>query len=183
LEKDQANLVWIDLEMTGLGDEHLILEIATLVTDGNLNILAEGPEIAVYRSPGELKSMEDWSAEHHKSSGLLDRVGKSSILIGQAESMTIDFLSNWVRKGQSPLCGNSVHTDRRFIRKEMPNLESFLHYRIIDVSTIKGLAKHWYPSLTPPEKKSAHLAMSDIKESVDELKWFRETIFKAEIDE
>ena len=97
--------------------------------------------------------------------------------------MTIDFLSNWVRKGQAPLCGNSVHTDRRFIRKEMPNLENFLHYRIIDVSTIKGLAKRWYPSINPPEKNSAHLAMSDIKESVEELKWFRETIFKTKIEE
>ena len=183
MEKDHANMVWIDLEMTGLGDEHVILEIATLVTDGNLNILAEGPEIAVYRSADELKSIEEWSAEHHKASGLLDRVDKSSILIGQAESMTIDFLSNWVRKGQAPLCGNSVHTDRRFIRKEMPELENFLHYRIIDVSTIKGLAKRWYPSINPPEKNSAHLAMSDIKESVEELKWFRETIFKTKIEE
>ena len=183
MEKDHANLVWIDLEMTGLGDEHVILEIATLVTDGDLNILAEGPEIAIYRSSDELKSMEEWSAEHHKSSGLLKRVNQSSILMGQAESLTIEFLAKWVRKGQSPLCGNSVHTDRRFIRKEMPELENFLHYRIIDVSTIKGLAKYWYPSELPPEKKSAHLAMSDIKESVEELKWFRENIFKSKLDE
>jgi len=183
LEKDQPNLVWIDLEMTGLGDENVILEIATLVTDGNLNILAEGPEIAVYRSPEELKSMEAWSSEHHNASGLLDKVRKSSVLVGQAEAMTIEFLSKWVRKGQSPLCGNSIHTDRRFIRKEMPQLENFLNYRIIDVSTIKGLMKHWYPSVEPPEKKSAHLAMLDIKESVEELKWYRENIFKTKIDE
>lgn len=183
MDNDQSNLVWIDLEMTGLGDEHVILEIATLVTDGNLNILAEGPEIAVYRSSDELKSMEPWSLEHHNSSGLIDRVNKSSVMIRQAESMTIEFLSKWVCKGQSPLCGNSVHTDRRFMRKEMPELENFLHYRIIDVSTIKGLMKHWYPSVMPPEKKTAHLAMSDIKESVEELKWYRENVFKTKIEE
>ena len=171
------NLIWIDLEMTGLGDEHVILEIATIVTDGLLNIVAEGPEIAIWRPEEELKNIEKWSLEHHSASGLLDRVKSSEITLDDAESQTLAFVAKWTTKGKSPLCGNSVYTDRRFLRKEMPLLDEFLHYRLIDVSTIKELAKRWYPNIGKPEKEGSHLALADIRESVEELKWYREKIF------
>ena len=171
------NLVWIDLEMTGLGDEQVILEIATIVTDGFLDIIAEGPEIAIWRSDEDLNNIESWSLEHHTASGLLARVKSSKITLKEAEVQTIDFLSKWTSKGESPLCGNSVYTDRRFLRKEMPILDEFLHYRLIDVSTVKELAKRWYPALDKPEKEGSHLALADIRESVDELKWYRDNVF------
>ncbi|MFL2755839.1 MAG: oligoribonuclease [Dehalococcoidia bacterium] len=172
------NLVWIDLEMTGLEEKkHVIIEIASLVTDSELNELAIGPIIAINRSHEELSKINAWSKEQHAKSGLLERVNDSSISISEAEKMTLKFLKKFVAKGSSPICGNSIGTDRRFIRKEMPKLDAFLHYRMIDVSTIKELVARWYPDKIPPQKKCSHLAMDDIKESVEELRWYRENIF------
>jgi len=173
-----SNLFWVDLEMTGLGDDQVIVEIASLITDAHLDILAEGPVIAIHRTPEEMARMEEWSAEQHKKSGLLDRVEASDIDVKEAEKQTLDFLKQWAKRGKAPLCGNSIWVDRRFLHKEMPTLENFLHYRMIDVSSIKELVDRWYPeSLRPPDKKGAHLAMDDIRESVQELKWYRENVF------
>jgi oligoribonuclease len=160
------NLVWIDLEMTGLDPaRQVIVEIATIVTDPDLNILAEGPNLAVRRTEDELSRIEEWSARTHKAAA--------------AERQTLDFLREWVPAGMSPLCGNSVHQDRRFLRREMPVLDAYFHYRIIDVSTIKELAKRWYPNeKSPPRKPEAHLALADIRESIAELKWYRDHLFK-----
>mgnify|MGYP001033223571 CR=1 FL=1 len=173
-----SNLFWVDLEMTGLGDDQVIVEIASLITDADLKVLAEGPEIAIHRTPEEMARMEEWPAEQHKKSGLLDRIEASEIDISGAENQTLEFLKKWVSKGKAPLCGNSIWVDRRFLHKEMPTLEDYLHYRMIDVSSIKELVGRWYPaSVRPPEKKGTHLAMDDVKESVEELKWYRENVF------
>lgn len=173
-----SNLVWIDLEMTGLEeDKHVIIEIASLVTDSELNELAEGPTIAIKRSSSELSEINPWSQEQHSKSGLLKRVENSEISIAEAEKVTIKFLKKFVNKGISPICGNSIGTDRRFIKKEMPKLDTFLHYRMVDVSTIKELMKRWYPDKLPPKKSCSHLAMIDIKESIEELRWYRANIF------
>jgi oligoribonuclease len=164
--------------MTGLGDEQVIVEIASLVTDADLNILAEGPELAIHRTPEEMARMEEWPAEQHKKSGLLDRIEKSKIDVAEAEKQTLEFVKKWAEKGKAPLCGNSIWVDRRFLHKEMPNLEDYLHYRMIDVSSLKELVERWYPEEhRPPTKESAHLAMNDIKESVEELRWYRENVF------
>ena len=172
-------MVWIDLEMTGLDpDIHVILEIATIITDFDLHILAEGPVIAIARTQKELSRIDGWSFEHHSNSGLLQRVEESSVGIEEAEKLTLDFIKEWVGIHESPLCGNSVHQDRLFLRKEMKNLESYLHYRLIDVSTLKGLAQHWYSTLEKFPKKSTHLALDDIYESIEELRYYRENIFK-----
>lgn len=177
-----SNLFWVDLEMTGLGDDQVIVEIASLITDADLNVLAEGPVIAIHRTSEEMALMEEWPAEQHKKSGLLDRIEVSEIDVAEAESQTLEFLKKWVGKGKAPLCGNSIWVDRRFLHKEMPTLEDYLHYRMIDVSSIKELVGRWYPAtVRPPEKKGAHLAMDDVKESVQELRWYRENVFvKAE---
>ena len=173
-----SNLFWVDLEMTGLGDDQVIVEIASLITDADLNVLAEGPEIAIHRTPEEMARMEEWPAEQHKKSGLLDRIETSEIGVREAETQTLDFLKKWAAEGKAPLCGNSIWVDRRFLHKEMPTLENYLHYRMIDVSSIKELVDRWYPeSLRPPDKKGTHLAMDDIRESVQELKWYRENVF------
>ncbi len=173
------HLIWIDLEMTGLDPEkQVIVEIATIVTDEQLNIVAEGPEIAINHPENILASMDEWSREHHQSSGLLDRVMASSYTCRQAEQETIDFVEQYCKKNQSPLCGNSVWQDRLFLRKYMPRLEDFLHYRIIDVSSIKELVKKWYPSLPYFKKDNNHLAMSDIKASIEELKYYRQNVFR-----
>lgn len=180
LDKDN-NLVWIDLEMTGLEDEHLIIEIATIVTNGDLEEVAEGPSIAIKRSAQEMQNINEWSKEQHQKSGLLNHVANSSISINDAENQTLEFLANWVEPGKSPICGNSIGTDRRFIRREMPRLDQFLHYRMVDVSTIKELVKRWYPAKELPEKQSNHLALDDIRESIEELRWYRTTFFKESI--
>ena len=174
------NLVWIDLEMPGLAPaRQVIVEIATIVTDPDLNILAEGPNLAVRRTEDELSRIEEWSARTHKASGLLGRVQASDVDAAAAERQTLDFLREWVPAGMSPLCGNSVHQDRRFLRREMPVLDAYFHYRIIDVSTIKELAKRWYPNeKSPPRKPEAPLALADIRESIAELKWYRDHLFK-----
>jgi len=175
-----TNLIWIDLEMTGLDPEtHVIVEIASIVTDGQLNIVAQGPDIAINHPEHILSSMEEWSREHHQASGLLDRVKTSSFNCRRAEEETLDFVSRYCEKGKSPLCGNSVWQDRRFLIKYMPRLETFLHYRNIDVSSVKELVKNWYPSLPPFKKQKSHLAMSDIEESIKELAYYREKVFVA----
>ena len=174
----ETRLIWIDLEMSGLDPEqHVILEIASIVTDNMLDIVAKGPDIAIHYPDKALSSMEEWSREHHLASGLMDRVRSSAYSCEQAEKQTIDFLSRYCQERQSPLCGNSVWQDRRFLIKYMPNLESFFHYRNIDVSSLKELVKRWYPDLPGFHKYKTHLALSDIKESILELKYYREHIF------
>ena len=165
--------------MTGLSDEQVIIEIASLVTDTQLNVLAEGPEIAIKRTQEEMSRMEDWPAKQHQTSGLLERVEKSKVTVAKAEKQTLEFVSKWADKNSATLCGNSIWVDRRFLHKEMPTLEGYLHYRMIDVSSFKEVVESWYPeTLRPPTKKQSHLAMDDIKESLEELRWYRENIFK-----
>ena len=167
--------------MTGLSDEQVIIEIASLVTDAQLNVLAEGPEIAIKRTQEEMSRMEDWPAKQHQTSGLLERVEKSKVTVAKAEKQTLEFVSKWADKNSATLCGNSIWVDRRFLHKEMPTLEGYLHYRMIDVSSFKEVVESWYPeTLRPPTKKQSHLAMDDIKESLEELRWYRENIFRQE---
>ena len=165
--------------MTGLSDEQVIIEIASLVTDAQLNVLAKGPEIAIKRTQEEMSRMEDWPAKQHQTSGLLERVEKSKVTVAKAEKQTLEFVSKWADKNSATLCGNSIWVDRRFLHKEMPTLEGYLHYRMIDVSSFKEVVESWYPeTLRPPTKKQSHLAMDDIKESLEELRWYRENIFR-----
>ena len=167
--------------MTGLSDEQVIIEIASLVTDAQLNVLAEGPEIAIKRTQEEMSRMEDWPAKQHQTSGLLERVEESKVTVAKAEKQTLEFVSKWADKNSATLCGNSIWVDRRFLHKEMPTLEGNLHYRMIDVSSFKEVVESWYPeTLRPPTKKQSHLAMDDIKESLEELRWYREKIFRQE---
>ena len=174
-----GNLVWVDLEMTGLDPaRHLIVEIASLVTDAHLEILAEGPVLAIRRSEEELATLDDWSRATHTRSGLLARVRDSAVDIAEAEQQTMEFVRRWVGERASPLCGNSVHHDRLFLRKEMPALHAYLHYRIVDVSSIKEVVERWYPSaMHAPPKRGAHRALEDIRDSVAELRWYRDRVF------
>jgi oligoribonuclease len=175
----QNRLIWIDLEMTGLKpEEHVILEIASVITDDQLEIVAEGPNIAINVLEEALDHMEDWSRIQHEKSGLLDRVRSSPDVCRSAEEKTLEFLSEHCEKDESPLCGNSVGQDRRFLYKYMPRLEAFLHYRNIDVSSIKELVKRWYPQLPSFQKQKSHLALDDIKESIEELKYYRKQVFR-----
>lgn len=177
---DAKNLIWIDLEMTGLEPEvDRILEIATLVTDQDLNILAQGPVIAIHQSDEVLAAMDDWNQEHHGASGLIQRVRESQYTEADAIAQTISFLSQHVPSGVSPMCGNSVGQDRRFLNKYMRELEDFFHYRNIDVSTIKELVKRWDPEVMKGFKKQGtHQALLDIQESIAELQFYREKVFK-----
>jgi oligoribonuclease len=172
---DELHLIWIDLEMTGLDpDSDSIIEIATLVTDTGLNVLAEGPELAVHHPPERLEAMDDWNRHQHRKSGLWQRVLDSPHGLAQAEALTIDFLAAWVPPGKSPICGNSICQDRRFLARCMPRLERYFHYRNLDVSTIKELARRWAPDIAKGlSKASAHTALADIRESVDELRYYR----------
>ncbi len=172
---DESHLIWIDLEMTGLDPStDSILEIATLVTDRNLNILAEGPELAIRHPLERLQAMDDWNRNQHAKSGLWQRVLDSTYEMGVAESLTVDFLAAWVPPGKSPICGNSICQDRRFLARCMPRLERYFHYRNLDVSTLKELARRWAPEVSKGlTKTSAHTALSDIRESVDELRYYR----------
>lgn len=174
------NLIWVDLEMTGLDPEtHKIIEIASIVTDSELNILAEGPVLAIHQPEEELAKMDDWCTNTHTASGLVERVRNSKILEQDAVAQTIEFLEKWVPKGASPICGNSIGQDRRFLYKHMPELEEFFHYRYVDVSTLKELARRWQPEvLNGFTKQGTHLALDDIRESIAELKYYRGTIFK-----
>ncbi|AEG31024.1 oligoribonuclease [Thiomicrospira cyclica] len=177
--KSDTNLVWIDLEMTGLEPGfHKTIEIATVVTDANLNLLAEGPVMAIATPEAELAKMDAWCQKTHGASGLTARVQASKVTLAEAEQATVEFLSQFVSKGQSPMCGNSICQDRRFLAVDMPNLEAYFHYRNLDVSSIKELAKRWYPSIYSGfKKKNAHLALDDIYESIAELRYYREQLF------
>lgn len=174
------NLVWLDLEMTGLDpDSDRILEIATLVTDKDLNVLAEGPDVVVHQSDTVLAGMGEWCTRQHGQSGLAQRVRESVISEAQAEQATLAFLHQFVPHNVSPLCGNSICQDRRFLARHMPALEKFFHYRNLDVSTLKELAKRWAPGVAAGfTKESAHLAMSDIRDSVAELRYYRERLMR-----
>lgn len=178
--KNKGNLVWIDLEMTGLEPKKdVIIEIATIVTDSDLNILAEGPMLAIHQSDELLDGMDEWCTNQHGKSGLTQRVKESSITDAQAEQETIEFLKQYVEAGVSPMCGNSIGQDRRFLDKYMPELERFFHYRNLDVSSLKELAKRWKPEVAAGVvKKGSHLAMDDIRDSIDELKYYREHFIK-----
>lgn len=180
MTQDQRNLVWIDLEMTGLEPQtDRIIEIATIVTDAELNILAEGPVLAIHQSDETMAKMDEWNTSHHGQSGLTERVKNSTISEADAVAKTIEFLSDYVGKGVSPMCGNSICQDRRFMARWMPELEAFFHYRNFDVSTLKELAKRWYPKVMDSfEKKGAHLALDDIRESIDEMLYYKKTILK-----
>lgn len=171
-------LVWMDLEMTGLNpDTAVIVEIATLVTDKDANLVAEGPVIAINHPPEVVAAMDSWSREHHEKSGLLARMLASTVDTAEAERLTLAFVSGHVKEKTVPLCGNSIWQDRRFLVKYMPALNEYLHYRMVDVSTIKELVKRWYPDLPRYEKKNAHTALSDIMESIGELKFYRQKLF------
>jgi len=172
----KTNLIWIDLEMTGLIPEHdVIIEIATVVTDAQLNVVDEGPSIAIHQSNELLDGMDEWNTNQHNHSGLVKRVQESKISIAEAESQTLNFLMKYVDLGASPMCGNSICQDRRFLYNYMPDLEKFFHYRHIDVSTLKELAVRWKPNIISTSyKKSRHLALSDIYDSIDELKHYKE---------
>jgi oligoribonuclease len=173
------NLIWIDLEMTGL-DPHkdIIIEIATLVTDVNLNVIAEGPVFAIHQSNQVLDKMDEWNQTQHSKSGLLQRVKESEIDMATAENLTLEFLKQHVPANSSPMCGNSICQDRRFLFEYMPTLEQYFHYRHLDVSAIKVLAQAWKSNLAKFEKESNHLAMSDIYASIEELKYYREHFLK-----
>jgi len=179
VDKD-LNLIWIDLEMTGLIPESdLIIEIATLITDPELNILAEGPVIAVNQSDAALGGMDSWNQKHHGESGLIQRVKESTIDAAEAERQTVDFLAQWVNENASPMCGNSICQDRRFLARYMPGLEKFFHYRNLDVSTVKEIARRWKPEiLSGLSKQSKHIAMDDIKDSIEELGYYRQHFFQ-----
>ncbi|MDY4317373.1 oligoribonuclease [Pectobacterium actinidiae] len=177
---DENNLIWIDLEMTGLNPEHdRIIEIATLVTDANLNVLAEGPVMAVHQSDSQLALMDDWNVRTHGASGLTDRVKASTTDERAAELETLAFLQKWVPAGKSPICGNSIGQDRRFLFRYMPELEAYFHYRYLDVSTLKELARRWKPEILKGFKKQGtHQAMDDIRESLAELAYYRENFLR-----
>lgn len=175
------NLIWIDLEMTGLKtDSDSIIEVATVVTDKELNILATGPVLAIHQPESVLAGMDDWNQNQHGSSGLLVRVRASSVSAAEAEARTLEFLAPWVPAGASPMCGNSICQDRRFLAREMPALERFFHYRNLDVSTLKELARRWAPRVAESfAKEGAHLAQADILESIRELQHYRTELFAA----
>ncbi|MEX2366852.1 MAG: oligoribonuclease [Pseudohongiellaceae bacterium] len=180
MDKKQ-NLIWIDLEMTGLIPESdRIIEIATIVTNSDLQILAEGPVKAIHQSAATLAAMDDWNQRHHSASGLIERVRLSAIDESSAEQETIKFLSQYCERGLSPMCGNSICQDRRFLARYMPSLEKFFHYRNLDVSSIKELAKRWRPEiLNSITKQSTHKALDDIRESIMELRHYREHFFNT----
>ncbi|NIB39331.1 oligoribonuclease [Pseudomaricurvus alkylphenolicus] len=178
--KKEDNLIWIDLEMTGLVPEQdVIIEIATIVTDSELNILAEGPVYAIAQSEEIMNGMDEWNTRQHGRSGLTKRVLESAISSAKAEDDTIEFLRQWVPEGKSPICGNSICQDRRFLARYMPKLEAYFHYRNLDVSTLKELARRWNPEALAGVKKSgAHLALDDIKDSIEELRHYRKTFIR-----
>ena len=180
-QRSQTHLVWMDLEMTGLDPERdTILEIATLVTTDALDLVAEGPVFAIAQSQATLDTMDQWNREHHAASGLTARVLASPIAMADAEAQTLAFVKQYCPERVSPLCGNSIWQDRRFLARYMRQLEGYLHYRNIDVSSVKELVRRWYPNgPQPPEKQHAHLALDDIRESIAELRFYRQRYFVA----
>lgn len=176
MTQDANNLIWIDLEMTGLDTQQdSIIEIATVVTDAKLNILAEGPVVAIHQSDSVMSAMDAWNTNQHAKSGLTERVRQSTVNEQQAQQQTIEFLQQYVPKGKSPMCGNSICQDRRFLARCMPELESYFHYRNLDVSTLKELVARWAPEIAKGlTKNNNHLALDDIKDSIEELKYYRE---------
>ena len=181
MTQSQDNLIWIDLEMTGLDPSHdRIIEIATIVTDAHLNILAEGPVMAVKQSDALLDGMDEWNTRHHNNSGLVERVKRSDVDDAEAERRTLAFLERYLDAGASPMCGNSICQDRRFLALYMPKLEAYFHYRHIDVSTLKELARRWAPEVASGyTKQSSHLAMDDIRDSIEELSYYRNTLLQV----
>ena len=177
--RKKSNLVWIDLEMTGLSPQNdRIIEIATIVTDIHLSIVAEGPELVIHQSDKRLDGMDDWNKKTHGESGLIDQVRASDIDEEEAERRTLAFLRRYATKQRSPLCGNAICQDRRFLDRYMPQVSAYLHYRHLDVSTIKELARRWRPDLTSNQNKnSRHRAMDDIRESIEELRGYRDNFF------
>ena len=182
MAKSKKNLIWIDLEMTGLDTNNdAIIEIATIVTDSTLTVLAEGPIIAIHQDDARLEAMDEWNTRQHGKSGLTERVQASVITVEEAEQQTIDFLKEFVPAGVSPMCGNSICQDRRFMARLMPELEAYFHYRNLDVSSLKELATRWAPKVAKGYKKRAsHLAMDDVKDSIRELQHYRDTFIKFE---
>ena len=177
------NLIWVDLEMTGLvPEQHRIIEIATIVTDSDLNELAQGPVIAIHQTDAELDAMDEWNTTHHTQSGLVQRVRASDYDEDRAVAETLAFLEHWVPGGASPMCGNSICQDRRFMARHMPALEQFFHYRNLDVSSLKILAQRWRPDLPGLNKKTAHLALDDIRESIEELQYYRQHFLRMSDD-
>lgn len=181
MPQDNNNLVWIDLEMTGLDTQQdVIIEIATIVTDSQLNILAEGPVIAIHQTDAVLARMDEWNQRQHGQSGLITRVKESAVNELQAQQQTLDFLRQYVPAKASPMCGNSICQDRRFLARCMPELENYFHYRNLDVSTLKELVKRWAPDLGKGlVKKAAHLALDDVRESIAELQYYREHFLRV----
>ena len=178
MTQSSTNLIWIDLEMTGLDtDNDTIIEIATIVTDSKLDALEEGPVIAIHQEDSILEAMDEWNTRQHTRSGLVDRVRSSTYSIADAERMTLQFVEKFVAPKASPMCGNSICQDRRFLHRLMPDLENYFHYRHIDVSTLKEIVKRWYPDEKQFEKESSHLALDDIRDSIEELKFYKENYF------
>lgn len=178
-KKSSMNLVWLDMEMSGLDpNANVILEIATVITDRDLIVLAMGPCLAIHQSERVLGRMDDWNTKHHTASGLIERVRASKITTKQAEEMTLEFIKQYTRPKTAPLCGNSIGHDRRFIYRYMPDLSDYLHFRSVDVTSFKEILRRWYPEKSlGPKKKKAHLALSDIQESIAELTYYREHFF------
>jgi len=177
---DAQNLIWVDLEMTGLiPEQHRVIEMATIITDSDLNELAQGPVIAIYQSQDELDAMDEWNTSHHNASGLVKRVRESDYDEHRATRETLAFLEKWVPAGRSPMCGNSICQDRRFMARHLPDLEAFFHYRNLDVSSLKILASRWRPDLSGLKKRNVHLALDDIRESIEELRYYRDNFLQV----
>lgn len=182
MSQSANNLIWIDLEMTGLDtDNDLIIEIATIITDEQLNILAEGPIIAIHQSDEVLAAMDEWNTKQHTQSGLVARIKDSEFTVEDAESKTLEFIEKFVPERASPMCGNSICQDRRFLHRLMPKLEQYFHYRNFDVSTVKEAVKRWYPNGPVFSKESSHLAMDDIRDSINEMRFYREHYFRSDV--
>ena len=179
MRASRNNLIWLDMEMSGLHPHvDVPLEIATIITDNDLNELAEGPNLVIHQPDSVLEAMDEWNTDHHGRSGLTQAVRESTISLQEAERQTLEFVKAWTQPNSSPLCGNSIAQDRRFIRRYMPDLDAHLHYRIIDISSIKELSWRWF-ELGPPEKRESHRALDDVRESIEELQFYRQTLFKS----